>query len=127
MTFMKISNESGMNRPAMVFLLAIFGSAAYAANAIFPFYYHYYELLATLQAQARVAEEYNDIKIREAIDAKIKELNIPIKSQQDFQLRRSGKFIYLNVTYTEEFWVTFKEKDYKVWEFPFVAEVEQEY
>ena len=127
MELIKFRNQSGMANAALIFLCLVIGAPLYFAYRIVPFYYNYYELIGLMEAEARVASEYTDVRIREIVIEKIRNLNIPIQDERDFQLNRSARYITMYLAYTEELWVTVGKKDYKLWEFPFVAEVEREY
>ena len=127
MRLIKVNTQSGISRPGLLFILAIIGGAVYVGSKVFPFYYNYYELVGLMDAQARVASENSDVKIREVLMIKIKELNIPINADYDLQINRSGNVMSIYLAYTEELWVPLGKKDYKLWEFPFVAQIEQEY
>lgn len=127
MRLIKAGNESGISRAGLIFFLIVLGVPLYLGYRILPYFYNYYELVGLMDSQARVAAEYSDEKIREVLVDKIKDLNIPIKADNDLRIQRSGKFISMYLAYKEELWVKVGEKDYKLREFPFVAEVEREY
>ena len=127
MRLIKITNESGISRPGMIFLLVVIGIPIYFGYRILPFFYNYYELLGLMEAEARVAGEYTDVRIVEVLIQKIRDLNIPIQTENDLRVQRYGRSINMYLAYKEELWVKLGKKDYKLWEFPFVAEVEREY
>ena len=119
--------NKGISRPGMLFLLAIFGAAVYAGYRVIPIYYNHHEFVGHMHAQARVASEYTDREIREFLMMQIGKLNIPIENDYDLEINRNGNSIYMYLDYTEELWVSLGDKDYLLWEFPFVAEVEEQY
>ncbi len=121
------SRERGISQPGMLFLLAIFGAAIYAAFRVVPVHYNYYEFVGHMHAQAKRASDKSDREIKEFLTTQIGKLNIPIENDYDLEVSRNGKFIYMYLDYTEEIWISIGEKDYLLWEFPFVAEVEEQY
>lgn len=123
----KSSTNRGIGKPALLFIMAVFGAIFYFAYQIVPFYYNYHEFAGHMEAQARRASEYSDDEIKEFLMSKVDKLNIPIENDYDLEVSRNDYQIYMYLEYTEELWVSFGEKDYKLWEFPFVAEVERDY
>ena len=122
----KLKNK-GISQPGMLFLLAIFGAAVYVGFRVVPIHYNYYELVGHMHAQAKRASDKSDEEIKEFLMMQTKKLNIPIENDYDLEVSRNGKFIYMYLDYTEDIWLSVGEKDYLLWEFPFVAEVEEQY
>ena len=122
-----LGSDYGVSRAGLLFVLAVIGSAVYVGFKVIPFYYNHSEFIGHMHAQARVASEYDDDEIREFLMGKIRRLNIPLENDYDLEIDRNGKFIYMYHSYTQELWVSLGSKDYKLHEFPFVAEVEEEY
>lgn len=119
--------ERGISRPGMLFLLAIFGLAVYAAFRVVPIYYNYHEFVGHMHAQARLASDKSEEEIKEFLTRQVDKLNIPIENDYDLEVSKNGKTVYMYLDYTEELWVNLGEKEYLLWEFPFVAEVDEEY
>jgi len=115
-----------MSKLTLVFFGTLTGVLVWAGYNIIPFYYYYYELQNQFDAAIRVASEYTDQEIRQKLMYHIKKMEIPAEDE-DLKINRYDNRMQISLDYAEEFYVTWKEKDYTIHTFPFHAEVDRVY
>lgn len=118
------TNESGIGKFTAIVFGAIFGALIYSGFKILPFYYYYYELLNQMDSMARVASTMTDKEIRSRLEYEIRHMQIPVLPE-DLIVKREDAKIIISLEYQEEFYVSFKDKDYTIRVFPFHAYVER--
>lgn len=109
--------------------LTVFGALSIAlvwsGFQVIPFFYSYYELENQMDALARMADEYTDAEIRKKLLVAIKELEIPVEAD-DLKISRYDDKIFINLDYSEVFYLTIAGKDYTIQEFDFSAKASRQ-
>ncbi len=104
--------------------MIVVGAIVYCVYNIAPFYYYFYELQNQFDAAIRVASEYTDQEIRTKLLYHMKKFEIPADAEE-LRIERYDDRMKISLDYTEVFYITWKDKDYTIWEFPFHAEVDR--
>ena len=120
-----LRNSRGMNRLGILFFLLVCASIVYCGSFVFPFYYHYYELLGFMESQAKLASLRTDDEIRKVLLKKIEKEGIPIETKEDLRINRFNGKIVIDLTYYEVLDLELGDKYYKIHTFKFSPHVEQ--
>lgn len=120
-------SEEGMSRPGWVVFWLIVLTGGWIAWNVLPFYYYYWELEGLMAAQAQKGQEFTDSQIRDTLLKEIDKLEIPIADKSDLEISRFDGKIVIDLKYTEELYVSWKNKDYVLYEFNFAPHVEEDY
>ena len=113
-------NIYGASKLTTFVFLTIFGVAFFCAYKIVPFYYYFFEIQNQMEQVIRVASTENDKEIRKKLEYHIKANELPVK-MEDLKIVREGRTIKVSLKYSEIFYITFRAKDYDLYEFKFNA------
>ena len=116
--------EQGASKLTVLVFTLIIGGIVWAGFQVLPFFYYYYELENQMDALARVADEYTDLEIRKKLMATIKELELPVEPE-DLKISRYDGKIFINLAYTEVFYVKLGDREFTIREFPFEAKAQR--
>ena len=124
----KFSSSRGIGTLTLIVFGAIIFVVAFCAYNVAPFYYYYFELNDHMRQIIKVASMENDVELRKRLMDHMKSMEIPMRPE-DLIIERdeSEHEMHISLKYKETFWVTFRGKDYKVREFPFLAQARGKY
>lgn len=74
----------------------------------------------------RVASTHTDQELRQKLMYHIKKMEIPMEPE-DLLMEREGRHMRISLEYEETFYVTFQDKDYEIYTFPFHAYAEGDF
>lgn len=92
---------------------------------VIPFYYYYFEIKNQMFALSKVANIETDMEIKEKLYEQIKYLKIPA-TKDDITINRTSDTIQISLKYKEILYVTINNKDYDLYIFDFLANVQNE-
>ena len=115
-----LGEEQGASRLTILVFSVLMGAAIFVAYHVVPFYYYYFELTNQLNALVATAERSSDATIRAKVGGVLKALDIPAQ-ERDVQIDRRDGVIAITVSYTEVFYLSFRGKDYDLYDFRFKA------
>lgn len=118
--------EKGISWLTFLVFGTIMAAALYSGYNILPFYYYYFELVNQFESAIRVASTEPDSKIREKLNYHIKKMQLPVELEQ-LKIMREGRKMSIELKYEEVFSVTWQEKEYEIYTFPFHAFAEGEF
>ena len=99
----------------------------FAGYNIFPFYYYYFEIENQFRAAIRVASTESDQVIRQKLMYHIKKMQLPVESDDLVIERLGGNRMRIYMAWTEVFYISYQGKEHDIWEFDFVADVEDKF
>ncbi len=121
-----MERSRGISQLGLLFFSLIAAAFLFAAYQIMPFYYGYFELQGQLQALAKKGSVLNDKEIRIRIWQVINEQQIPIESDEEIKINRTGGKIIIDIEYSEVFYVDLgDERVYDLWVFDFNPHAEE--
>jgi hypothetical protein len=121
-----IRAERGLGKLTLLVFGTIIGVVLYSAYNIIPFYYYYYELMNQMRSVIRVASTEDDATIRERLWYHIRKMGLPAQPE-DLIIERYHETMRIALDYEEVFYVSWGDKDYTIYQFPFHAEVEESF
>lgn len=120
--------ETGMSRTVVLIWILILVSGLYAGFQLVPFFYYEQEIQSLMEAQASKASVLPDRKIRKTLLKKIRQLELPINSEEDLKINRFDDKIIIELEYDEVLYVDFGEdRSYDLWVFHMHPRVERRY
>ena len=124
----KFNSNRGIGTLTLIVFGAIIFVVAFCAYNVAPFYYYYFELNDHMRQIIKVASMENDVELRKRLMDHMKSMEIPMRPE-DLVIERdeSEHEMHISLKYKETFWVSFRGKDYKVREFPFLAQAHGKY
>jgi hypothetical protein len=120
------AGESGIGKFTFIVFGVIVGAAVFAAYSIGPFFYCYFEIENQMASLIRVASTHTDQEIRSKLLYHIKKLEIPVEPD-DIIIDRSEGFMSIGFSYSEVFYLTWRDKDYDLHTFHFDAYADGNY
>ncbi len=128
MLFSKFNNKfnnKGYSKFTNFILTIAISLLLFVIYNITPFYYYYFELKNQMVALTKVANVNTDLEIREKLFEYVKNLKIPA-SKDDIVVSRTEKEITISLKYQEIFYITVGKKDYDLYVFNFLANVQND-
>jgi len=122
-----LNNHRGQGKLSFLLFLLFCVACAYFGSQALPIWYDKEEILGLMESQAAKAQVITDEEIRDNILKRIKELNIPIKSQDDLLVFRTEGKITIELYYNEVIYLdigSFFSKDLYIWKMCLKAERE---
>lgn len=116
--------ESGVGKLTLLFFGSVLAVLLYSAYKIFPFFYYYLELQNQMEAAIRVAQTHTDDELRQKLLYHIKKMEIPMGAPENLLIERSADIMRVALAYEEVFYINWREKDYVIYTFPFLAQAE---
>ena len=118
----KISiKERGIGRLTFIVFGTLVAIIVYCGYRIVPFYYYYFEIRNQIISAATRAADLKDKEIRQRVAGHIRYLGIPADADS-LVINRYSDTIRVVLSYEEEFYITFRGKDYTVHIFPFTID-----
>lgn len=118
--------QRGMSRLGLLFMLLLLTAGLYSAFQLIPIFYNYQEIEGFMEAQAKVASMRTDAKIRRFLVKKIRELDLPVESEEALKIARFNGKIIIELEYEEVFFVEWGEDFYyELWVFHLHPRVER--
>ena len=86
----------------LLIVLAIIGAAAYLAVLVVPVYWNYYQFQDDIASEARTQSYTNksESDIRDTIWKAAKSYDLPLKSEEDIKVQKSGGIVAISTQYT---------------------------
>ncbi len=112
------SNMKGASRLTILVFCGIFVALLYVAYNIIPIFYSYYELQNQFDQLAKVASTMTDRELQSKIRSYLRQTNVPAEVG-DVAVTRVGDDISLKLDYQEDFYITFRDKEYVLHTFDF--------
>lgn len=117
----RLLRERGIGYLTLIVFGTLIAALIVAGYNIIPFYYYYFELENQLTQLVRVSSIYTDEELREKLKAHLKRMDIPA-TIDDLKIRRFGHEVKMEMEYEEDFYLTFRGKEYDIYTFYFHAE-----
>lgn len=118
--------QAGIGKLTLLVFGGLLAALLYSAYQILPFYYGYFEMHNQMLSIIPKADTLKDVEIRRRLLRFIKELDIPADERQLILDRRDHR-LRLRLSYEEEFYIPWGERDIVIQEFPFSIDVEGPY
>ncbi len=103
----------------------LFGAAIWLLFHILPFFYYSEEMRGFMESQAEKAQISNDNEIRRFLVRKIRDLELPVDSEDDLKINRFNGNLVIELEYSEVLFIELFGKTYDLWVFHFHPKVER--
>lgn len=99
----------------ILIVFAVIGAAIYVGFQVVPAYWNYYQFQDAIAEEARI-QSYTpktESDIRDTVWKKAKQMDLPLSSEDDIQVQRSGTTVSISTTYTVHIDLPFHPFDLK--------------
>ncbi len=86
----------------LVIVFGLIGAAVYVGYLVVPVYWAYYQFQDAVESEARI-QSYttkSESDIRDTVWKKAKDLDLPLKSEDDIKVQRAGSGVAISTQYT---------------------------
>lgn len=120
------TQEVGIGKITLLVFGTMLAVVLYCAFNILPFFYYYYQIQSDFESAIKVAGVATDRELRYRLMQEIKHMELPVEPD-DLVIIRDGHHMKISLAYQEIFYITYKDKDYDLYTFDFVAEAEGDF